>query len=142
MNIAVYEYHNMDTGCPSCNQAEAKLVETDMEKCRQKVAEIYGEGHSFYNFIDKQDILQESRYLKGAKTRPAVERMLGAISEGKIDLVVLTYMGALAADYMFILAFYIFLCQHKVGIITVREGKRIEDMLEQALEQFRKENGL
>lgn len=142
MNIAIYGYHNMDTGCPSCNQAETKLVQTDVEKCKEKAVEVYGEGHSFFTFIDRSDVLSDSSHLKGGKTRPAMENMLQAISEGKIDMVVVTYMGALAAEYLFILAFYIFLCQHKVKILTVREGEKITEMLEEALEQYRKQNGI
>ena len=138
MNVAIYNFFNTNTDCPSCNQAGAKMAFSEIGKCKDKVKELYGDGHVFREYIDRNDVAVSSSYLSGATVRPAIERLLEDIDKGEVDLVVLTYMGVLAADFYFILAFYIFLCQHKVRIITVREGERIAEMLDQALEEFRR----
>ena len=138
MKVAIYDFFNTDTECPSCNQAGAKMALSEIGKCKDKVKELYGEGHVFREYIDRKDVAVTSSYLSGATVRPAIERLLEDIDKGEIDLVVMTYMGVLAADFYFILAFYLFLRQHDVRIITVREGERINQMLEQAIEEFRR----
>lgn len=142
MNIAIYQFNNIDSECPSCNQGEAKLILSDLDRCKRKAAELYGEGHTFQSYMDRKDVAVDSRCIMGAQVRPAMERMLEDIGEGRIDIVMMTYMGALAADQYFILAFYLYLKKHNVRIATVREGEGIVKMLEEALYIYQKEKGI
>ena len=64
------------------------------------------------------------------------EYLLVDIKSGAIQAVIVTYMGVVASDFNFVLAFYIYLCQHNVKLITVREGEKINDMMEKALEEY------
>ena len=142
MNTAIYQYHRRDTNSQDMNQSGEFLILSAVTMCKDKVEEIYGEDQHYITYIDTEHKMIESSCMKGAYVRPELERLLEDIEKGKIDLVAVTYMGAVAADFNFVLAFYIFLCQHNVKLITVREGKGINDLMERALEEYRKNAGL
>jgi len=142
MNTAIYQYHRHDTNSQDMNQSGEHLILSAVTMCKDKAAALYGDDQHFMTYIDTEHKMIESECLKGAIVRPELERMLSDIEKGRIDLVVVTYMGAIASDFNFIIAFYIYLCQHKVKLITVREGERIIELMEKALEEYRKNSGL
>jgi len=142
VRTAIYTYHGRDTGCPSCNQAGAKLIQYEIDQCKAKATEVFGEGQTFTLYVDTDDRYRPSKCLKEAPVRMKMEQLLEDIRDGKVDLVVMNYMGSLAADYMFVLAFYMYLRKNKVRLITVREGQEIESMMERALEEYAKAAGL
>ena len=142
MNVAIYQYHRRDTHSQDINQSGEMLILSAVTMCKDKVTELYGEDQNFVTYIDTETRMIESDCLKGAYVRPELENMLADIRDGRIDMVAVTYMGAVASDYMFILAFYIYLCQHNIKLITVREGEKIGGMLEKALEEYRKNSGM
>lgn len=138
MNIAIYQYHRQDSRSQEMNQSGEHLILSAVTMCKDKAVELYGEDHRFVPYIDTEHRMLESSCMKGAYVRPQLEVLLTDIKKGKIDLVVVTYMGAVAADFHFVLAFYIYLCQNKVKLITVREGEGINNLMEQALEEYKK----
>ena len=142
MNTAIYQYHRPDSKSMEMNQSGEHLILSAVTMCKDTAADIYGHGQNFIQYVDTTIDMIESQYMKGAYVRPELERLLEDIHLGRIDLVVVTYMGAVASDFNFVVAFYIYLCQHNVKLITVREGERINDLMEQALEEIKKKTGL
>ncbi len=142
MRTAIYQYHRHDTNSHDINESGEHLIMSAVTMCKDKVEDLYGDGQNFITYIDTKHTMIESNCMKGVYLRPKLEEMLEDIRDGKIDLVVVTYMGAIASDFNFIMAFYIYLCQHNVKLITVREGERITEMMEQALEEYQKSKGL
>ena len=142
MNIAIYQYHRSDTRSQDINQSGEHLILSAVTMCKDKAIELFGMGHRYYQYIDTDNKMVQSDCMKGAYVRPKLEELLVDINEGKVDTLVVTYMGAVASDYNFIIAFYIYLKQHNVKLVTVREGERINDMMEKALEEFKKNANL
>ncbi len=142
MNTAIYQYHRSDTQSLDVNQSAEHLVLSAVTLCKDKVTELYGEDQKFITYIDTETRMIESSYMKGTVVRPKLEELLADIDAGMIDLVAVTYMGAVASDFYFVLAFYIYLRQHNVKLITAREGERINEMMENALEEYRKSSGI
>ncbi|MBR0410584.1 MAG: recombinase family protein [Eubacterium sp.] len=142
MNIAIYQYHRSDSVSQDMNQSAEHLILSAVTMCKDKATELYGPGQNFIQYVDMKLDMIQSNYMKGAYVRPELERLLEDIHLGRIDTVIVTYMGAVASDFNFVIAFYIYLCQHNVKLVTVREGERINEMMEQALEEFRKKAGL
>ena len=138
MNIAIYQYHRQDTRSQDINQSAEHLLLSAVTMCKDKAELLYGQGHRFITYLDTEHRMVESEYMKGAYVRPRLEEMLADIKNGQIDMVIVTYMGAVASDYNFVLAFYIYLCQNKVKLVTVREGEKIQEMMDTALEEYRK----
>ena len=138
MNIAIYQYHRRDTNSQDINQSGEHLIMSAVTMCKDKAVSLYGEDQHFQTYIDTETRMIESECIKGAYTRPELEKLLVDVKNGKIDLVVVTYMGAVAADYNYVIAFYIYLRQHNVKLITVREGEGINEMMEKALEEYQK----
>lgn len=142
MNIAIYQYHRSDSKSMEMNQSGEHLILSAVTMCKDKAEELYGEECNFIQYVDITLDMIPSNYMKGAYVRPELERLLEDIHLGRIDTVIVTYMGAIASDFNFIIAFYIYLCQHNVKLATVREGEKINILMEQALEEFRKQAGL
>ena len=138
MNTAIYQYHRRDTHSQDINQSGEHLIMSAVTMCKDKAVSLYGEDQNFQTYIDTETRMIESKCMKGAYTRPELEKLLADVKDGKIDLVVVTYMGAVAADYNYVIAFYIYLRQHNVKLITVREGEGINEMMEKALEEYQK----
>ena len=142
MNIAIYQYHRSDTRSLDINQSGEHLILSAVTMCKDKATDLYGHGQNFIQYVDTKLDMIPSEYMKGAYVRPELERLLEDIHLGRIDLVIVTYMGAVASDFNFVLAFYIYLCQHNVKLVTVREGEKINELMEEALEEFKKKAGL
>ncbi len=136
MNIAIYQYHRQDTLSQDMNQSAEHLILSAVTLCKEKAIEVYGEDNNFINYIDTESRMIESKCMKGATVRPRMEELLADIKNGAIDAVVVSYMGVIASDFNFVIAFYIYLCQNNCKLLTVREGKKINDMMEQALEEM------
>lgn len=142
MNTAIYQYHRPDSKSMDMNQSGEHLILSAVTMCKDTATDLYGHGQTFIQYVDTTTDVIESQYLKGAYVRPELERLLEDVHLGMIDLVVVTYMGAVASDFNFVVAFYIYLCQHNVKLVTVREGERINELMEQALEEIKKKTGL
>ena len=138
MNIAVYQYHRQDTLSQDMNQSAEHLILSAVTLCIEKAIEVYGKDNNFLNYIDTESRMIESKCLKGATVRPRLEELLEDIKRGAIDAVVVSYMGVLASDLHFVIAFYIFLRQNNCKLITVREGEKINDMMEEVMEEMAK----
>lgn len=138
MNIAVYQYHRQDTLSQDMNQSAEHLILSAVTLCIEKAIEVYGKDNNFLNYIDTESRMIESKCLKGATVRPRLEELLEDIKRGAIDAVVVSYMGVLASDLNFVIAFYIFLRQNNCKLITVREGEKINDMMEEVMEEMAK----
>ena len=136
MNIAIYQYHRQDTHSQDMNQSSEHLILSAVSLCKEKAAELYGEDNNIYTYIDTETRMIKSKCMEGAYVRPKLEDLLVDIKNGAIQAVIVTYMGVVASDFNFVLAFYIYLCQHKVKLATVREGEKINDMMEKALEEY------
>lgn len=136
MNIAIYQYHRQDTHSQDMNQSGEHLILSAVSMCKEKAAELFGEDNHIYTYIDTETRMVQSKCMEGAYVRPKLEDLLIDIKSGAIQAVIVTYMGVVASDFNFIMAFYIYLCQHKVKLITVREGEKINELMEKALEEY------
>lgn len=139
MNIAIYQYHRQDTHSQDMNQSGEHLILSAVSMCKEKAAELYGEENNIYTYIDTEHRMIKSNCMEGAYVRPKLEDLLVDIKSGAIQAVIVTYMGVIAADFNFIVAFYIYLRQYNVKLATVREGEKINELMEQALEEYWKQ---
>ena len=133
MRVAIYQFQNALSDCPSCNQASCQNAAMNAAACHEKAVELFGSDAEFSNYIDRSESKLTGSDIHNVSNRPQFTRMLEDIKEGKIDAVIMTYMGILSIDMDFLLNFYRFLKEHNVKLATAREGLKIMDMMEQAL---------
>lgn len=133
MRVAIYQFQNALGDCPSCNQATCQTAVMNAVQCRQKAQDLFGEDCEYFNYIDRSESILTGSDIHSVKNRPQFLKMLDDIADGKIDVVIMTYMGALSIDMDFLLNFYVYLKEHDVKLATAREGLGIMDLMEEAL---------
>ena len=133
MRVAIYQFQNAQGDCPSCNQAGNQMIAIGRESCRNKALELFGDSCEFIYYLDRSESRLTGDSIQDVKNRPRFESLLRDIRKGEIDAVVMTFMGELSIEEAFIIDFYRFLKEHNVKLITVREGFRIMEMLDQVL---------
>ncbi len=133
MRIAIYQFMIGQSNCPSCNQATNKMLLNNAIACREKAIEIFGDNLDFFNYVDRHETIQTGSDIRNVPYRTHFNRLLADVEAGKIDAVILTFMGNLSNEAKFIIDFYRFLKEHQVKLVTVREGLGIMDMMEKVL---------
>lgn len=133
MRVAIYQYQNYSGDCPSCNQAMVSLVRIAREACKEKARELFGEDCEFTIYFDRSGTRLTGESIHNLTKRPHLQDLLGDIEQGKIDVVVMSFMADLSVEEEFIIDFYRFLKKYKVKLVTVREGLQIMDMLDRVL---------
>lgn len=133
MRIAIYQFQNAPGSCPSCNQAGNQMIAIGRESCQTKARELFGDQCEFIFYLDRSESRLTGDDIHKVKNRPRFLSMLDDIEKGEIDVVMMTYMGDLSIEEEFIIAFYRFLKDHGVKLVTAREGFRIMDMLDKVL---------
>ena len=133
MKAAIYQFLNALSDCPSCNQASCQNAALNAVACQEKAHELFGDDCELVNYIDRGETRLTGPDIHQVRNRPQFTRMLNDVSEGRIDAVIMTYMGILSVDIDFVLNFYIYLKEHNVKLATVREGLKIMEMMEEAL---------
>ena len=139
MRVAIYQYQNNSGDCPSCNQAAVSLVRIARETCQEKARDLFGEDCEFAFYLDRSGTRLTGDSIHNLTKRPRLQDLLGDIEQGKVDVVVMSFMADLSVEEEFIIDFYRFLKKYKVKLVTVREGLKIMDMLDQVLELAGKE---
>ncbi len=134
MRVAIYQYQNYSGDCPSCNQAVVSLVRIAREACQDKARDLFGEDCEFVIYLDRSGTRLTGESIHNLTKRPRLQDLLGDIEQGKIDVVVMSFMADLSVEEEFIIDFYRFLKKHQVKLVTVREGLQIMEMLDQVLE--------
>ena len=134
MRVAIYQYQNYSGDCPSCNQAVVSLVRIAREACQDKARELFGKDCEFTIYLDRSGTRLTGESIYNLTKRPRLQDLLEDIEQGKIDVVVMSFMADLSVEEEFIIDFYRFLKKYKVKLVTVREGLKIMDMLDQVLE--------
>ena len=133
MRVAIYQYQNYSGDCPSCNQAVVSLVRIAREACQEKARELFGEDCEFTIYFDRSGTRLTGESINNLTKRPRLQDLLGDIEQGKIDVVVMSFMADLSVEEEFIIDFYRFLKKYKVKLVTVREGLQIMEMLDRVL---------
>ncbi len=134
MRVAIYQYQNYSGDCPSCNQAVVSLVRIAREACQEKARELFGEDCEFVIYFDRSGTRLTGESIHNLTKRPRLQDLLGDIEQGKVDVVVMSFMADLSVEEEFIIDFYRFLKKHQVKLVTVREGFQIMEMLDKVLE--------
>ena len=133
MRVAIYQYQNNSGDCPSCNQAVVGLVRIAREACRDKAIELFGKDCEFEVYLDRSETRFTGESIRNLTKRPRLKDLIGDIEQGKIDVVIMSFMADLSIEEEFILEFYRFLKMHQVKLVTVREGLQIMEMLDKVL---------
>lgn len=133
MRVAIYQFQNALGDCPSCNQATCQNVTMNAVACQEKAKELFGQDCECINYIDRSESRLTGSDIHTVSNRPQFLKLLADIREGKIDAVIMTYMGILSIDMDFVMNFYAYLKEHNVKLATVREGLKVMDMIEEAL---------
>ncbi len=133
MRIAIYQFQNAPGGCPSCNQAGNQMVSIGRESCQIKAQELFGDQCEFVFYLDRSESRLTGSDIHNVKNRPRFLSLLDDVKKGEIDVVMMTYMGELSIEEEFIIAFYRYLKEHGVKLVTAREGFRIMEMLDKVL---------
>lgn len=133
MRVAIYQFQNALGDCPSCNQATCQNVTMNAVACQEKAIELFGDDCELFNYIDRSESRLTGSDIHTVSNRPQFLKLLKDIEDGKIEAVILTYMGILSIDIDFVLNFYVYLKEHGVKLATVREGLKVMDMMEEAL---------
>ena len=139
MRVAIYQYQNYTGGCPSCNQAIVSLARMGREACQETARELYGEDCEFELYLDRSETRFTGESIRNLTKRPRLQDLLGDIEQGKIDVVVMSFMADLSIEEEFIIDFYRFLKKHQVKLVTVRDGLQIMEMLDKVLDLEDKE---
>lgn|GEM_PF-1078284 len=134
MRVAIYQYQNYSGDCPSCNQAVVSLVRIAREACQEKARELFGEDCEFVIYFDRSGTRLTGESIHNLTKRPRLQDLLGDIEQGKVDVVVMSFMADLSVEEEFIIDFYRFLKKHQVKLVIVREGFQIMEMLDKVLE--------
>ena len=133
MRIAIYQFQNTPGGCPSCNQAGNQMISIGRESCIEKAQELFDEKCEFIFYLDRSESRLTGKDIHNVKNRLRFLSLLSDIEKGDIDVVMVTFMGELTIEEEFIIEFYRYLKEHGVKLVTVREGFKIMDMLDQVL---------
>lgn len=132
MKVAIYNYQQIDEGCPACSQTYQRALIVDTAACKNKIEQIYGDGCEFLNYTD------QGQYSLNDLARPEFQRLMKDVEEGKIEVVIVTNLAKISTDIGLILDTYKKCKDHNVLLITHRDGLEADKMLEKAWEELKK----
>ncbi|MBR0382660.1 MAG: recombinase family protein [Eubacterium sp.] len=127
MRIGIYNHQHMQGSCPICRQTYVQGMISDGVRCQARATAIYGDGHEFINFTDLGDYPPESL------DRPGFKRMMEAVENNEIDVLVVFTLGKISNDIDLVLETYRTLKEHGVELITANDGRKAMAVLDKAL---------
>ena len=127
MRIGIYNHQHMQGSCPICRQTYVQGMISDGVRCQARATAIYGDGHEFINFTDLGDYPPENL------DRPGFKRMMEAVENNEIDVLVVFTLSKISNDIDLILETYRTLKEHGVELITANDGRKAMAVLDKAL---------
>ncbi len=127
MRIGIYNHQHMQGSCPICRQTYVQGMISDGVRCQARATAIYGDGHEFINFTDLGDYPPENL------DRPGFKRMMEAVENNEIDVLVVFTLSKISNDIDLILETYRTLKDHGVELITANDGRKAMAVLDKAL---------
>ena len=127
MRIGIYNHQHMQGSCPICRQTYVQGMISDGVRCQARATAIYGDGHEFINFTDLGDYPPENL------DRPGFKRMMEAVENNEIDVLVVFTLSKISNDIDLILKTYRTLKDHGVELITANDGRKAMAVLDKAL---------
>ena len=130
MKIGIYNHQYLRGACPGCYKYYLEGMKSDAAKSVKKALEIYGNDIEIVNFTDI------GPYPNSSIDRPGYRRMLDAVRNREIDVLVVYKLGSISSNIDHIIETYKILKENDVPIITALDGKAAEEFLEKALVEW------
>ena len=134
--VAIYDYQQVNEGCPACSQSVKKALIVDIAACKNRIAQIYGEGNSEYVLF-----LDRGNYLGKGLDRPEFINLMKAVKDKRFDIVIVTNLAKISTEVELVLRIYRRLKENGVTFITQRDGEDTESLLDQACDKWEEEHG-
>ena len=132
MRIGIYNHQHMVGSCPICRQTYVQGMIADAQKCQGKAISIYGQDCEFFNYTDLGDYPPEDI------ERPGIRHLIEDVENGKLDVVVCYTLSKISTDIDLIMHVYQIIRDHNVEPITFADGKHAMDVMDKALENWKK----
>ncbi len=132
MRIGIYNHQHMVGSCPICRQTYVQGMIADAQKCQGKAISIYGQDCEFFNYTDLGDYPPEDI------ERPGIRHLIEDVESGKLDVVVCYTLSKISTDIDLIMHVYQIIRDHNVELITFADGKHAMDVMDKALENWKK----
>ena len=132
MRIGIYNHQHMVGSCPICRQTYVQGMIADAQKCQGKAISIYGQDCEFFNYTDLGDYPPEDI------ERPGIRHLIEDVENGKLDVVVCYTLSKISTDIDLIMHVYQIIRDHNVELITFADGKHAMDVMDKALENWKK----
>ncbi len=132
MKVAIYNYQQIEEGCPACSQTYQRALIVDTAACKNKIEQIYGGDCEFFNYTDR------GQYELNNLNRPEFQRLMKDVEEGKVEVVIVTNLAKISTSIDLILDTYQKCKEHNVLLITHRDGLEADKMLKKAWEELKK----
>ena len=133
MRIGIYNHQHLRGGCPGCSQIYVKGMIKDGVQCQNRAIGIYGEDCEFFNYTDLGD------YPSTNLNRPGYRRMMRDVADGKLDAIFVITLSKISSDIELVLATYKKCKEHNVALLTAVDGEKSMNVLEEALEKWKKD---
>ena len=130
MRIGIYNHQHMQGSCPICRQTYVQGMIGDGVRCQSRAQAIYGDDCEFFNFTDLGDYPPENL------ERPGFRRMMEAVKNHEIDVLVVFTLSKISTDLDLILQTYKTLKENGVELITANDGKKAMVVLDKALAKW------
>ena len=132
MRIGIYNHQHMVGSCPICRQTYVQGMIADAQKCQGKAISIYGQDCEFFNYTDLGDYPPEDI------ERPGIRHLIEDVESGKLDVMVCYTLSKISTDIDLIMHVYQIIRDHNVELITFADGKHAMDVMDKALENWKK----
>ena len=106
------------------------LVRSLCEQCHKKCNQEMKKPCEFYHYSDLGD------YDMTTLDRPFLLKLMKEINEGMIDIVIVPSLSMIASEIITVLAFYRFLKERNILLLTINEGIKAMEVLDKALEKM------
>lgn len=103
----------------------------EANECTYQIEKIYGTDIEYRNYQDVGEFQPDNL------DRPGLHRLLEDVENGRIDAIVMVVLTKLSNDINLVLDFYQKCKEHNVELITATDGRRVMQVLDQALENRR-----
>ena len=130
MRIAIYNHQHMQGSCPVCRHTYVQGMIQDGVRCQSRAQGIYGNDCEFLNYTDLGDFPSENL------DRPGFRRLMEAVENHEIDVVVVYTLSKITTDMDLLLATYKKLKEHGIELITANDGKKAMAVLDKALAKW------
>lgn len=103
------------------------LVRSLCEQCHKRCQKELGRPCEFYHYSDL------GNYDMTSLDRPFLGKLKKDIEKGEIDIVIVPLLSMISSEIDKVLEFYKFLKDHKVMLMSERDGLKVEIVLDKAL---------